>query len=128
MVIPVILVLLLIMDTVSFSEKILSAGFSLAIPEFTFKEHLLKKETESKGDIPQKSNSTVNSTQVSTITDTIIPDDVYTLIKDAEQKYAQSSNDGKIIEKNYSRQNASSEFNGVYLRNTTLSHNVNISD
>lgn len=56
------------------------------------------------------------------------PSDILALIADAEKKYADSSNDGKIIEADYSSRNATSEYNGVYLRNTTKSHSVDISD
>lgn len=57
-----------------------------------------------------------------------IPDDVLSLMYQAQEIYANSSNDGKIKECDYSIQNATSEFNGVYLRNTTLNHPVEISD
>ena len=57
-----------------------------------------------------------------------IPEDVLSLMYKAQETYAKSSNDGKILEYDYSLQNATSEFNGVYLRNTTLNHPVNISD
>lgn len=57
-----------------------------------------------------------------------IPADIQKLVSEAEKKYANSSNDGTIIESDYSKQNATSEFNGVYLRNTTQNHSVNIEE
>lgn len=59
---------------------------------------------------------------------TSIPEDVLQIMVEAQQTYADSSNDGKIIESDYSTQNATSEFNGIYLRNSTLNHSVNIND
>lgn len=55
-----------------------------------------------------------------------IPKDILDLMKDAEKKYEKSSNDGKIIEKDCSTQNATSEYNGIYVKNTTVSHKINI--
>ncbi|MBR5321216.1 MAG: stage II sporulation protein P [Clostridia bacterium] len=57
-----------------------------------------------------------------------IPDDIQKLIEDAQKKYADSSNDGKIISADYSKQNATSEYNGIYIRNTTLNHHINIEE
>lgn len=118
----------MVLDNVPFAEKLLSASFSLTFPESVFKEHFYYVKDEETGDVQQNLNSTVNSTQVSTVIDSAIPQDIYNLIKNAESKYANFSNDGKIVEMNYCRQNATSEFNGILLRNTTLNHKVNISD
>lgn len=57
-----------------------------------------------------------------------IPSDIMKLIKNAETKYANSSNDGKITEENYSNKNATSEYNGMYVRNTTKNHQINIEE
>lgn len=57
-----------------------------------------------------------------------LPPDILKLIQDAEAKYANSSNDGKITESDYSTKNATSEFGGAFLRNTTKSHSVNIEE
>ena len=57
-----------------------------------------------------------------------IPDDIQKLVEDAQKKYADSSNDGKIISADYSKQNATSEYNGIYIRNTTLNHHINIEE
>ena len=55
-----------------------------------------------------------------------IPDDVLSLMKKAEKTYANSSNDGEIIEKDCMTHNATSEYNGIYVRNTTLEHEIDI--
>lgn len=55
-----------------------------------------------------------------------ISDDVLSLMKKAEKTYANSSNDGKIIEKDCMIHNATSEYNGIYVRNTTLEHEIDI--
>lgn len=57
-----------------------------------------------------------------------VPSDVLNLIKEAEIKYANSSNDGIITEVNYSGKNATSEYDGVFIRNTTKSHSVDIEE
>ena len=57
-----------------------------------------------------------------------IPVDIQQLIKNAEKEYANSSNDGKIIEVDYSSQHATSEYNGIFIRNATLQHTVNIEE
>ena len=58
----------------------------------------------------------------------VISDDIQKLVEDAKKKYANSSNDGKIISADYSKQNATSEYNGIYIRNTTLNHQINIEE
>lgn len=55
-----------------------------------------------------------------------VPDDIKKLTDNAEKQYADSSNDGKILEVDYSAQNATSEYNGIYIRNTTKSQSVDI--
>ncbi|MBR5203157.1 MAG: stage II sporulation protein P [Clostridia bacterium] len=58
----------------------------------------------------------------------IIPADIQELVEQAEKTYRNSSNDGKIIALDYSKQNATSEYNGIYLRNTTLNQQINIEE
>lgn len=55
-----------------------------------------------------------------------VPEDVKKLTKEAEIQYADSTNDGKILEVDYGVQNATSEYNGIYIRNTTKSQSVDI--
>ncbi len=57
-----------------------------------------------------------------------IPDDVQRLIE-AEGKNADNiSNDGKILSEDYSRKNATAEYDKILLRNTTLDVEINIED
>lgn len=57
-----------------------------------------------------------------------IPPDILKLINEAESKYAEASNDGQIIEADYSQKNATAEYDGIYLRNTTKTRSVNIGE
>ncbi|MBO5333160.1 MAG: stage II sporulation protein P [Clostridia bacterium] len=117
--------LLLIGDSTPITEKILLAGLYL-----TFPEKILQSQTETNSTVFEQQNfsNSENSSQVSSVTNSSVPKDVQMLMKNAEKKYADSPKDGLIIESDYSKQNATSEFNGIYLRNTTLNHKVNISD
>ena len=128
LIIPVALSFLFFVDSVSGTDKILSIVFSFTFPETLFDTSYDNMKQDNSVEISQKLNSSVSATQSSTISNINIPSDIYKLIVDAEKKYSNSSNDGKIIEVDYSRQNATSEFNGIYLRNTTLNHKVNITD
>ena len=71
-------------------------------------------------------NTTLTTSK--TVLKTDLPQDVLLLLANAEKKYADSSNDGAIKEVDYSTQNATSEFNGIYIRNTTLNHTINIDE
>ena len=95
-------------------------AFELFYPEDKENTEEINKETV-KG---QNTESVITSANVSSV----IPDDIQTLISEAEKKYSNSSNDGKIISVDYSKQNATSEYNGIYLRNTTLNHQINIEE
>ncbi len=128
LIIPVALSFLIFLDSVSVTDKILSIVFSFTFPETLFDTSYDNMKQDNSVEISQKLNSSVSATQSSTISNINIASDIYELIVDAEKKYSNSSNDGKIIEVDYSRQNATSEFNGIYLRNTTLNHKVNITD
>lgn len=55
-----------------------------------------------------------------------IPSDILRLVAEAETKYANSSNDGEIQEVDYSGKNATSYYDGIYVRNTTKNHSVDI--
>ena len=128
LIIPVALSFLFFVDSVSGTDKILSIVFSFTFPETLFDTSYDNMKQDNSVEISQKLNSSVSATQSSTISNINIPSDIYKLIVDAEKKYSNSSNDGKIIEVDYSRQNATSEFNGILIRNTTLNHKVNITD
>ena len=57
-----------------------------------------------------------------------IPEDVIDIMYKAQETYLNSTNDGKIEEVDYSVQGATSQWNGIYLKNTTLDHQADISD
>lgn len=73
-------------------------------------------------------NSAEDNIPASSVAVSETPPDILRLINEAEIKYKNSSNDGKIIEADYSKKNATAEFDGIYIRNTTKSHPVNIEE
>ena len=87
-------------------------------------------EKENSEEIFKKSVNTENAESINTFANInlVIPSDIQKLVVEAEKKYANSSNDGKIISADYSKQNATSEYNGIYIRNTTLNHKINIEE
>lgn len=89
-------------------------------PQDEEKTEEINKETV-KG---QNKESVITSANINSV----IPDDIQELIIEAEKKYANSSNDGEIISADYSKENATSEYNGIYVRNTTLTHEINIEE
>lgn len=74
----------------------------------------------------EKKASDSEALPTASVTNEGVPQDIAALIAEAEQKYAQSPNDGEIIEADYSIKNATSEFDGIYVRNTTKNHTVDI--
>ena len=128
LIIPIALAIILFIDTTPFATRLLSLAFSFAVPETIFEEVLSVENKTEIIDVSQNSSGTFESEHASTIIDSAIPQDISNLIQTAEKQYSNSANDGKIIEMDYSRQNATSEFENVLLRNTTLNHKVNISD
>lgn len=127
--IPILLSVLFIFDGFGNTvTKILRMNLYLTQPEGLF--HWICKS----GNITstEKNDKNYIDSEITKVTsnsiESNIPEDVLSLMYKAQETYAKSSNDGKILEYDYSLQNATSEFNGVYLRNTTLNHPVNISD
>lgn len=104
----------------SVAEKLLTASFVLSHPLSVFSaENKTEEKTNSEntvtGDTPQ--TQTANSSIVFTVSS-----DIKKLVDEAEKKYAGSSNDGAISAEDYSIKNATAEYNGIYLRNTTQNH------
>lgn len=132
-IIPITLAVSLLMGGVTSSiHNLLLAGTYMMYPENAVK--MFKEEKDNNSDVKKdtansnaKGENTV-STTTAVVTNSIIPNDIQKLIDEAESKYKNSSNDGKIQEVDYSTQNATAEYDGIYLRNTTLSHTVNIQD
>ena len=123
-IIPVFLVILLAFSGMEKSfEKIIYTGAVLSNPQI-----LLNRTDENKKSdyIDEKGNTDIIEKDVSAIVTSPVPTDIQKLINQAEKTYANSSNDGKIIEKDYSKQNATAELDGIYVRNTTLEHDIDI--
>ncbi len=132
-IIPTTLVVALLIGGLESSlNRILSVATYMIYPEkiFEFFENHNKDNTIN-------SDKIVNETAKAEYTESVItsanikltiPADVQKLVKQAQKTYANSSNDGKIQESDYSKQNATSEYNGIYLRNTTLNHQINIEE
>lgn len=123
-IIPIFLVILIALSGVEKSfEKIIYAGAVLSNPQILFNQI---NENEKTDYIDEKANIDVIEKEVSAVVTSSVPLDIQKLIKQAEKTYENSSNDGKIIEKDYSKQNATAELNGIYVRNTTLQHEIDI--
>lgn len=132
-IIPITLAVSLLMGGVTSSiHNLLLAGTYMMYPENAVKMFIEEKDNtgdvrKDTADSDAKGENTV-STTTAVVTNSIIPNDIQKLIDEAESKYKNSSNDGKIQEVDYSTQNATAEYDGIYLRNTTLSHTVNVQD
>ena len=104
-------------------ENIFYAGYLYLNPQTLFDN---SKNTISTDNIDKMAVSeNISDSKTESVISTI-PDDIQALMKKAEKAYADSSNDGKIIEKDCSTHNATSEYNGIYVRNTTLEHEIDI--
>ncbi len=132
-IIPITLAITLVVGGFETSlNRILSATVYMICPEKAF-ELLKTQDKQNTGGTEEINKETAKAENIeSEITsakvDLVIPDDIRKLVAEAEKKYANSSNDGKIISADYSKQNATSEYNGIYLRNTTLNHQINIEE
>ncbi len=104
----------------SVAEKILNTSFLFSHPLSAFS---VKNGTEEK----ENTENTVknNTPQIQTANSSIVftvSSDIKKLVEQAEEKYAHSSNDGNISAEDYSIKNATSEYDGIYMRNTTQNH------
>lgn len=123
-IIPIFLVISLLIGGVEESfERIIYAGAILSDPQILLNKFDENRKSDSINDMANSENIT---TETSKILTSPIPDDILKLIKQAEINYANSTESGKIIEKDYSKQNATAELDGLYVRNTTLEHDIDI--
>ncbi len=123
MIIPFLLIVFVFSTGVEKSfEKMFYVGSFLVNPQLTKKTDDSVK-TENINEYAMSENVVDNKFDTSFYA---IPDDVLSLMKKAEKKYASAEKDGKIIEKDCSTHNATSEYNGIYVRNTTLEHDIDI--
>lgn len=129
-VVPITLAIVMVLGGIEPSlNRLLTATVYMIYPEKALQ--ILKTENKSVSEeINNDSAKSENTDSVITSAklESKIPSDIQKLINEAEKKYVNSSNDGEIIEVDYSKQNATSEYNGIYLRNTTLNHTVNIEE
>ena len=118
--IPVLILILILTNGLDFClEKIVSTGTLFSHKEVVFTENNEK-------DSILEMNASENA-EASTATEiSAVPRDIESLISEAEIKYADSTNDGKIVEKDYSSQNATAELDGLFVRNTTLNYQIDI--
>ena len=122
-IIPIFLIISLSLYGIENSfEKIVYAGVILSDPKNFFQHH-----NEEKSDsIIEMAISDKVEKEASAVLVSPIPNDIQKLIEQAETKYANSTNDGKIIEKDYSKQNATAEYDGILVRNTTFQQEIDI--
>ena len=131
-IIPVTLVFALVIGGFEPSlNRILSATVYMICPEKVF--DFLKTQEQNTNGTEEINKETIRAENTESVItsaniNSVIPNDIQKLVEEAEKKYANSSNDGKIISADYSKQNATSEYNGIYLRNTTLNHEINIEE
>ncbi len=132
-IIPIAIILVFFINGFESSlNHVLSATMYMIYPEkaLEFVKREDRKETGVTDEVDKEKvkAETQNSVITSADIDLEIPTDIQKLVKSAEEKYANSSNDGKIISVDYSKQNATSEYNGIFIRNTTLTQTVNIDE
>ena len=130
-IIPITLAIVLVVNGFeSTLSHIISATMYMIYPENTFELLQNNENTGSTEEINKETAKAENTESLITSANvnSVIPADIQKLVEEAEKKYANSSNDGKIISADYSTQNATSEYNGIYLRNTTLNHEINIEE
>lgn len=122
-IVPVFLIVFLFFGGLEKSfERILYAGAIASNPEMLVQRfNNVKSDNIEEMAVSENVQSDSNVSSVSSV-----PADIAELMQQAEKDYENSSNDGIIIEKDYSVQNATAEYNGIYVRNTTLEHDIDI--
>lgn len=129
-IIPITLILLIIACGEKSAQNLLKASLYIINPEEFFQITVSEKPQEIISDNKEENivSENIDSEVVSSNIENEIPEDIRTLTEKAEKEYTNSSNDGKIISLDYSQQNATSKFNEIYIRNTTLNQDVNIEE
>lgn len=128
--VPITLALLIFAGGEKGAENLLKLSLYIINPEKIFELTVDEIPQEIIKDNKEESvmSDTVNSDALTEIVKSEIPEDIKVLIEKAEKDYMNSSNDGKIIPLDYSQQNATSKYNEIYIRNTTLNQNVDIEE
>lgn len=126
-IIPVFIVLLLLTtnNTGVLKKAILNIGMFLSYPSETISYYKSQNNELKEDEIIASMGEVQSSSQAVTIKSDI-PDDIQKLINEAETKYASSTNDGKILAEDYSRKNATAEYDKILLRNTTIDKTIDI--
>lgn len=129
-IIPITLALMLITGGKESAQKLLKASLYIINPEEFFELTTNEKTEEIVSDNKEENivSENIDSQVVSSNIENIIPEDIKILKEKAEKESANSSNDGEIISLDYSQQNATSKFNEIYIRNTTLNQDINIEE
>lgn len=104
-------------DTVT--QKLLNTSFVLSNPLSIF--NIYEKDEEPNTENTVIPESPYTHTSGSSITFTV-SSDIQKLVEAANEKYANSSNDGSITAEDYSIKNATAEYNGIYFKNATQNH------
>jgi len=96
----------------------------------TLSENKTHKEENTESNISSKisDNESENFNSIYVWSNTVYetPEDIKRLMETVKDDYKELSCDGKILSYDYSKHNATAEYDGIYLRNTTKSHSVDI--
>ncbi len=122
--------------------KLLIKGIipAVIVLAFIFQAPLLVKETSSANEVSQEDNTQLdisgkfsdnelndtNSIYVWSNIGYETPEDIKKLMESVKDDYEKLSCDGKILSYDYSKHNATAEYDGIYLRNTTKTYSVDI--
>lgn len=94
-----------------------------------FSEEAVKGNTvEENVDIITNSAADTEMTLTTVKLKSDIPDDIKQLLDEAQNQYANSSNDGLIDTADYSIKNATAQFDNMYFRNSTIDKEIDIGD
>ncbi len=124
---PLVLAIsLLVFDIDTVATNILKGSFNIAHPSSIINQ--IEKESNPQANETENNEAPKTEYAAANVTFTL-SSDVQSLINEAEEKYKSSTNDGEILSEDYSIKNATSEYNGIYLRNTTLNfQNINMGE
>ena len=94
----------------------------------TAKNDANKNNTQSSISNKFSDNESEISNSVYVLSDMVYetPEDIKKIMKSVKDDYEKLSCDGKILSYDYSKHNATAEYDGIYLRNTTKSYSVDI--
>ncbi len=126
-IIPIFIVVFLLTTNNSelLQKSILNIGMFLSYPSETISYYKSQNNEMEEDEIVASMGEVQSSSQTVTIKSDI-PDDIQKLINEAKTKYANSTNDGKILKEDYSRKNATIEYDKILVRNTTIDKPIDI--